>query len=208
MKLYRLGFYLMVFGLLAAGCSPEQKDADESLAITPPKQLTPAERAALGDTSKCTFTTANGRITVTLDSNLNIIPSPRGYFDYDVDYVTTYSISLLHNSTSSYDDECELSFSNKDGSYGLKAGVYSTSSYTYGNGKMSISGTYMYNGYWGERSIAPIGNQKIYVKELNDGSGAMEVIFCNVKMQWEYMRSFSGTAYYTPITLNGKVRIN
>lgn len=208
MNIHRLRFYLIVFGWMVAGCSPEQKDADETLAITPPKQLTQAEREALADTSKCVFTTANGRITVTLDSNLNIIPAPRGYFDYDVDYLSAYRLSLIHSSLSSYDDECELAFDNKDGSSGLKAGVYSTSSYTYGNGRISITATYMYNGNWGERGMTPIGNQKIYVKDLNDGTGSKEVIFCNLKMKWEYLRTFSGMSYTTPITLNGKIRVN
>lgn len=190
-------------------CLPGQKDEDETLTIIPPKKLSAAEIAALNDTAKCVFTTSWGWVDVTLDSNLNLLPAPRGYYDFTGSILSSsddYAVRLLYNSLSSYDDELMLTFYNSATShYGIKAGVYGTDG-LYGNGRVEIRGKYMTNGYWGERAVSIIGNPKIYVKKAADGIDGYEIIFCNVKMNWNYMvSSRSGKYYYTPVTLNGRV---
>lgn len=208
MKSCSLSFYILFLVSLLAGCSPEQKDADESLSIIPPKRLSPQEIAILGDTSTCVFTTATGRVLVTLDSNLNIIPSPRGYYDFTAEQMPWdyNAVELLHSSFGSYEDRLRLAFYNYNtSSYGLREGVYGVTS-VYGNGRVEFTGKYMTNGFFGERGISPIGNPKIYVKRVTGAISGYDIIFCNVKMSWQYMNA--NKYYYTPVTLNGKVFVN
>ncbi|MES2560237.1 MAG: hypothetical protein V4590_10880 [Bacteroidota bacterium] len=212
MKIFIIPVLMLSFiaGLGLAGCVPEQEDADATLAIVPEKKLSAVEIAALGDTSTCVFSSSLGRVVVTLDSNLNILPPPRGNYDFVASRMPwdNDAIELLHSSFSGYDDELRLSFFNySTNSYGIRAGVYGTTS-GYGNGRVTITGKYMTNGSSGERSITPIGNPKIYVKKASNGINGYEIIFCEVKMNWQYMYSFSmNKYYYTPVTLNGKVML-
>lgn len=202
MKKIILYSLIISFFSVTIACSPEQEDADPTLTELPPPQLSPAELATKNDTSKCVFSTGNGRVTVTVDNGVNTNPTvPRGYFDYFITNVSSNSIDLIHYG-GSYDDFMYFTFYNRSGSglYDVSPGVYGTNSY-YGNGRVEITGSYMYKGSYGETQ--PLSGQKVYVKALNDGSGGYDVIFCNFKMRWEY--------YYddfTTITLNGKIRVN
>lgn len=193
--------------LCIISCSPEQKDADATLAGIPQRQLTEAELAIKNDTSKCVFTSDNGRVTVTMDNSINIPPpTPRGYFDYVVMDGKGNSITLTNKYVriGGYKDEMTLAFYTNDGVRlnEVNEGVYVTDAYTYyGTGKVGITAKYMDNGN-GYRHIRPLSGQKIYIKSMHDGTRAYEVIFCNFRMDWEYSENM-----HAPITLDGKILV-
>jgi hypothetical protein len=186
-----------MFSCSPVGTGEAQQSSHESGQATMP-----------GDTSTCVFTTEPGKVLVVSELTRKIAPEPRGYYDFVAEYTDGHHTIKLFHDAYGHDDEITLRFSNTDdpGSE-IRDGVYVTGNEHYGNGTVSISGTYHANGVVGEKKIAPGPGQKIYIKKI-PGTDEAYMIFCNVKMDWRYGEdSFLSKGLHTGITLNGSVII-
>lgn len=182
-------------------CSPEVENMDDVLANVDKLNSGVGKiPVVIPTTPPCSFNRGDS-IYITVDTNLTFVPPPQSYFNVDrgYNYFNSYLITSYNNS-----NKIDLEFYNNNGT-GLFPipGVYivhgNVSAVSKSTGGVKLSG--IFGGSSSNYNMTGVNDGRIYVKATADND-VREVIFCNVKMRWNYLSGKS-----CGLTMNGSAFI-